>query len=180
MRAPVKNYLVINVLGEDRPGLLLDLSRIILDCGCSIQDSYITVFGLECVAMLLVHGNWNTLAKLETQLKRAEEEHGLTITIKRTGPRNISQDALPYSVEVIALEAPGIVNHLAAFFASRSINIEELSTRSYSAPHTGSPMYSVNMAIGIPASLHVALLREEFLDYCDELNLDAVMEPVKG
>ena len=43
MRAPVKNYLVINVLGEDRPGLLLDLSRIILDCGCSIQDSYITV-----------------------------------------------------------------------------------------------------------------------------------------
>ena len=134
----------------------------------------------RCVAMLLVHGNWNTLAKLETQLKRAEEEHGLTITIKRTGPRKISQDALPYSVEVIALEAPGIVNHLAAFFASRSINIEELSTRSYSAPHTGSPMYSVNMAIGIPASLHVALLREEFLDYCDELNLDAVMEPVKG
>ena len=41
-------------------------------------------------------------------LAGAEEEHGLTITIKRTGPRKISQDALPYSVEVIALEAPGI------------------------------------------------------------------------
>ena len=53
-------------------------------------------------------------------------------------------------------------------------------TRSYSAPHTGTPMFSVNLAIGIPASMHIAMLREEFLDFCDDLNLDAVLEPIKG
>ena len=36
------------------------------------------------------------------------------------------------------------------------------------------------LAIGIPANTHIALLREEFLDFCDDLNLDAVMEPIKG
>jgi len=28
--------------------------------------------------------------------------------------------------------------------------------------------------------MHIAMLREEFLDFCDELNLDAVLEPIKG
>ena len=89
-------------------------------------------------------------------------------------------DTLPYAVEVVAVNQPGIVHHLASFFASRSINIEDLVTRSYSAPHTGTPMFSVNLAIGIPSSMHIAMLREEFLDFCDELNLDAVLEPIKG
>ncbi|PWV58519.1 glycine cleavage system transcriptional repressor [Plasticicumulans acidivorans] len=166
-------------MGEDRPGLINALSRTIFDCGCSLQDSYVTVFGQECVAMLLVHGNWNTLAKLETQLQHAEEELGVSLIVRRTGPHKVSADAMPYNVEVIAIEQPGIVYQLSGFFTSRNINIEELSTRSYPAPHTGSPMFSLNFTIGIPASFHVALLREEFLDFCDELNLDAVMEPAK-
>ena len=92
----------------------------------------------------------------------------------------LAGDVLPYAVEVVAVNQPGIVHHLASFFANRSINIEDMVTRSYSAPHTGTPMFSVNLAVGIPATTHIAMLREEFLDFCDELNLDAVMEPIKG
>jgi glycine cleavage system transcriptional repressor len=36
------------------------------------------------------------------------------------------------------------------------------------------------MTVGIPADIHIAGLREEFMDYCDDLNLDAVLEPLKG
>ena len=104
----------------------------------------------------------------------------MTIVAKRTEHRTPTGDTLPYAVEVVAVSQPGIVHHLASFFASRSINIEDMVTRSYSAPHTGTPMFSVNLAIGIPANMHIAMLREEFLDFCDELNLDAVLEPIKG
>jgi glycine cleavage system regulatory protein len=34
--------------------------------------------------------------------------------------------------------------------------------------------------VGIPAALMIAQLREEFFDLCDQLNLDAVSEPVRG
>lgn len=139
-----------------------------------------TVLGGEFAILLLVQGNWNTLTKLEMQLKRLEQALGLTIVAKRTEGRAPAGDVLPYAVEVVAINQPGIVHHLAGFFASRSINIEDMVTRSYSAPHTGTPMFSVNLAIGIPANTHIALLREEFLDFCDDLNLDAVLEPIKG
>jgi len=40
-------------------------------------------------------------------------------------------------------------------------------------------MFSVNMSIGIPSDVHIAGLRDEFMEFCDSLNLDAVMEPIK-
>ena len=30
------------------------------------------------------------------------------------------------------------------------------------------------------SDLHIAALREEFMDFCDHLNLDAVIEPIRG
>jgi glycine cleavage system transcriptional repressor len=35
------------------------------------------------------------------------------------------------------------------------------------------------MFINIPASVHISGLREEFMEFCDQLNVDAIMEPVK-
>ena len=69
---------------------------------------------------------------------------------------------------------------LASFFSARGINIEDMATASYAAAHTGAPMFSVHMSVGIPADLHIAALRDEFMDFCDSMNLDAVLEPIKG
>ena len=60
------------------------------------------------------------------------------------------------------------------------IEIADVATRSYAAAHTGSPMFAVQMAINVPATVHVAQFREEFLEICDRLNLDAILEPVKA
>lgn len=176
----MKNQLVITALGEDRPGLVRELSRVIQECECGIGDSRMMVLGGDFTAIMIVQGNWNSLAKLEVQLKKLEQTQGLTIIGKRTEKRQRRIAAVPYAVEVVALDRPEIVYSLASFFSSRSIAIEDLGTHSYSAPHTGTPMFAVNIIIGIPADTHIAMLREEFMDFCDEFNLDAVLEPIKG
>ena len=104
----------------------------------------------------------------------------LVITTKRTGERESDEQLLPYGVDVVSLDHPGIVHSLASFFSDKQINIEEMSTSTYAAPHTGTPMFSVRMSIGIPANIHIAALRDEFMDFCDSMNLDAVLEPIKG
>ncbi|MES9912157.1 MAG: ACT domain-containing protein, partial [Candidatus Sedimenticola sp. 4PFRAG1] len=104
----------------------------------------------------------------------------LTIIAKRTEERTAEVDLLPYTVEVVALDHPGIVHHLASFFSRHHINIEDMATSSYAAAHTGTPMFSVQMTVGIPSDIHISTLREDFLEFCDSLNLDAVLEPQKG
>ncbi len=176
----MKNYLAVSVLGESRPNLVNDLSRTILECDCSIVNSRMVVLGNEFAAMVMVQGNWNTLARLEVQLKRLEQSLGLNIVYRRTEEHPRQENVLPYAVEVIALNHSSIVYELANFFTHRSIRIEDLTSRHYRAPHTGANMFSVNMVIGIPVDTHIATLREEFMDFCDQLNFDSVMEPIKG
>ena len=174
------NQLVIAALGEDQPGLVDRLSGWVLESGCSIADSRMTVLGGEFAVLLLVAGNWNSLAKLESQCDAMQDQLGMTLNIKRTEPKSAEGDFLPYGVDVVALDHPGIVHNLANFFSQRSINIQDLSTSSYAAAHTGTQMFAVHMTLDVPADTHIASLREEFLDFCDRLNLDAVIEPVKG
>jgi glycine cleavage system transcriptional repressor len=176
----MKRLLVISALGEDRPGIVDDLTQLILEAGCNIEDSRATVLGGEFAVMLMCSGQWNEVAKLEAALPKSAEGLGMQLFCRRTDTRGDQSDRLPYMVEVVALDHPGIVHNLAHFFASRGINIEDLATHTYPAAHTGSPMFAVTLTVGIPASQHIGTLREEFLDHCDQLNLDAVMEPVKG
>ncbi len=176
----MSTLLIISALGTDRPGLVNDLSKSIADCGCNIQDSRMTVLGGEFALMILSAGHWGAIAKLEDALPGLQKRLDLTLISRRTQERATPGNAMPYSVEVIALDNPGIVSELARFFSSRQINIHDMYTGSYAAAHTGTPMFSVNLTIEIPADTHLSSLREQFLDFCDALNLDAVMEPIKG
>lgn len=176
-----RQFLVISALGKDRPGIVNQLTVPITENGCNILDSRMTVLGGEFAMLLLVEGSWSAIAKLESQMSSAQERLDLTIIHKRTTEHPDAQQAgLPYTVNVVALDHPGIVNQLAKFFSSRNINIHECYTDSYQAAHTGTPMFSANLTINIPPQVHIAALREEFLDFCDSLNLDAIFEPFKG
>lgn len=174
------NYLVISAVGEDQPGIVNALSEKVLESDCNIVDSRMTVLGGEFAILMMVSGSWNTIAKLESALPALEKQLKLSIIAKQTEIRDQSTNKIPYMVEVVSMDNPGIVNSIADFFSSRNINIEDLSTGSYSAAHTGTTMFTMHMVISIPADLHLGNLREQFTEFCDNLNLDAIMEPVKN
>jgi glycine cleavage system transcriptional repressor len=176
----MEQLLVLSAVGSDRKGVVRDLTRIVLDCGGNILESRMTALAREFAVLMLISGKWHTLTRLEKELDRLAESSELKIQLKRTEPRGTRDNLLPYAVDVVCLDQPGIVHNLAGFFAARDIEIAELNTRSYAAAHTGAPMFSVQMTVSIPASVHISALREEFMDFCDQLNLDAIMEPVKG
>ena len=172
--------IVLSAVGGDRPGVVKDISKAILDCGGNIEESRMAALGAEFAVLMLISGNWHTLTKLEKALGELKEKDGLTITIKKTGERAGQEDCIPYGVDVICLDQPGIVFHLSEFFAVRDIEIADLATRRYAAAHTGAPMFSVQMTVNIPGAAPIAQLRDEFLDLCEQHNLDSILEPVKA
>lgn len=174
------DYLVITASGEDQVGLVDRLSSNITESGCNIEESRMAVLGGQFALIMLIAGPWNALAKLEAQMEAIGKQLGLSVIHKRTQKRERTQPAIPYTVEVVAMDHPGIVRNLSAFFSRMGINIEELQTNTYPAPHTGTPMFSVIMTVGIPANVHIPALRSDFLNHCDDLNLDASFEPVRG
>lgn len=172
-------HLVISALGRDRPGLVDELSRAILDCGCSIGDCRMAVLGSEFAMMMALTGHWNAIAKLENMLPRLEEGLDVKIIGKRSEPRSGTENLVPYGVEVVSIDHPGIVYEVANFFSRRGINIEDVYTSRYPAPHTGASMFALHMTIGIPTDTAIASVRGDFMEFCDDLNLDAMLAPVK-
>lgn len=176
----MSQLIVISAVGSDRTGVVQDLSKVILSCDGNIEESRMTTLGSEFAMLLLVSGNWATLNKLEQRLNRLGEEKNLSISIRQTDTKKTTGDRMPYAVDIVSLDQQGIVFNLANFFASRDIEIADVATKSYAAAHTGSPMFAVQMAINVPSAVHIAQLREDFLEICDRLNLDAILEPVKA
>lgn len=169
--------IVISALGSDKPGIVESLSRAVLDHQGNILDSRMTVLGGEFAVLMLVAGSDETLASLEQDRASLEERLDLVITLKRTQARDAKRQSLPYRAEVVALDHPGIVHDIATFFSSRGINIDDLSTGTYAAPHTGTSMFSLHMTLSVPGEESVSRLKEAFLDFCDERNLDGSMSP---
>lgn len=176
----MQQLVVLSVIGTDRAGVVNELTKVVLDCGGNIEESRMTALGSEFAMIVLVSGNWHTLNKLESAIDKLATDRELTASIRKTEKRHGIEDCMPYLVDVVCLDQPGIVFNLANFFAARSIEISEVATRRYAAAHTGAPMFSLQMTVNLPSRLHISQIRDEFLEVCDQLNLDAILEPVKS
>jgi glycine cleavage system transcriptional repressor len=178
-RSDMEKLLAVTAIGSDRNGLVRDISHAISSAGGSILQSRMTTLGQEFAMMVLVSANWHAIKKVEDSLAELQERADLTLTIRATEERQTPAPAAPYSVDIVAIDQEGIVAGLATFFAAREIEIADLNTRQYNAAHTGAAMFSIQMAISIPATIHLATLREEFHEFCEEQNLDAIIEPMQ-
>lgn len=178
-RSGSEHFLLIQTLTPAAQSPLLALTRRVADSGCALGDARVNTLGADVSVTLLAQGAWDAVAKLETALARMARDPDLHLVSYRSGPRQPQQHLLPYLIEVIAADRQGVLAEVLDFFAERQISIEQLGSQRYQAMQTGAAMFSAQITLGIPAELHIAALRDEFLELCDGLNLDAVMEPVK-
>jgi glycine cleavage system transcriptional repressor len=172
-----EQFLVITAMGPSSTSLASLLTRLCTEQRCLIVSSRMSRHG-TCAALLLqVGGSWDALARLEALLPPLARREQLTLSVSRSGALEERPQALPYNVFVTAAQRPELVPELCAFFQQLEIEIEELASYTYLAQHTGTLMLNLTLTIAIPARTQLSWLREQFLDFCDELNLDAVIEP---
>jgi len=178
-RPGADHHLLIQAVSPATDSPLLALARRIADAGCNLLESRVATVGADVSVLLLVRGSWDAVAKLETALSRIGRDENVRLLHYRTKPRDTQSHLLPYMVEVVAADRPGMLVELIDFFFRRHITIEQLSSMRYTAMQTGAEMFQAQFTLGIPADTHIAGLRDEFLELCDGLNLDAIMDPVK-
>lgn len=175
----MKQQLVLNVIGDHPSGLVERLARAVRDSGAGIIDSRMTTMGNEFVIMMLLSGSWDSIAKLEGMLPKLEKELAASIISKRTDKRTSGNKRIPYTIEIVSADRNGVIHDVTRFLTENHIDICELYTSTYRSSHTDLTMFSLHMIVNIPADSSIAAVRTEFMDFCDQMNLDAVMEPAK-
>lgn len=175
----INNYLIISAVGAYSPEIFQELTRACTQCGCNILNSKMNRLGQDISILLFVSGNWGAIAKTEATLPSLEQKLGLQIYIRRTQDQEQETKAMPYTIQVAAIDKMGILTGLCEFLCRSGIPIEEIAANSY-ASINGTRMANLTFRINIPENTHLATLREQFINYCDDNNLDAYLEPPRN
>ena len=106
--SPNENHLLINAYTTHPESPLLSVTRRIADSGCNLVDARLSTVGRDVSVTALATGSWDAVAKLEAMMTRLEREEGLKLVWYRTGAKVVQSNLLPYIVEVVAADKPGI------------------------------------------------------------------------
>lgn len=174
------NYLSICVLAPSRPRITLDLFRAVRERGCDIEDCRLAPVGNLVGASLLASGSWAALGKLETALPNIAQKFEMQVQFARCELRPSAPEFRPYAVEVFAPQHPDLITHLLEFFAGQDVDVPEVMTQKYASQHTGASMCSIHMVVHVPVNQHPQALRDSFMDLCDDLNADGILDPIKS
>jgi len=171
--------LIISALASNRPGLLEALTRHISQSGCSVSHSRGSLIDGQILFVARLTGSWDTLARVEAASHRLERELDMEIHLRRIEQPPSAGNALPYTVDIVARDRNGTLTEVLAFFARYQIEVAEIVTQSYLSDHTDTPMATIQMTIHIPDVQPLTVIRDQFMELCDRLNLDGLMEPIK-
>jgi len=171
-----KKYLVLTAVGPDRPGLVSEISSLILAAGANLEDSRMAILGGEFALLLLVSGPERAIGEVELRAGEVGARLGLRMMTKPTTSPQVARDFLPYQIRVTGVDRPGIVQRVAAVLAGRGVNVASLESRISYAPESGTPMFILEAALQIPSALALADLRRELTGACDEENWDFTLK----
>jgi len=175
-------YLVISAMGPDRPGLVDEFSRFVLERGCNIEDSRMAILGGEFAFIVLISGSAANVGRAQKEIGKLGESCGLSVTAKPTvRPRPTAALAfVPYRIRGTGVDHPGIVHKFSHLLAESGVNIESLETHSFNAPVSGTPLFHFDMVVQVPATLAIAALRAKLGKVAERENVDLEMQPGTG
>lgn len=175
--SPNEQHLLISAFGAHPLELTLLLCRTCQEYRCAIVSSRLTHHAEYSALILQVSGSWDALARLEANLDNLEHKHPIRLTRTRTSQVTDTQAALPYIVYVSALYQPDILTELCQFFADHAIELNTVVYDTYNAPQTKTLMLNATITVNLATDTHISWLRDQFLEFADFLNLDALIEP---
>ncbi len=168
-----KKYLVANIIGNDKRGIVAKITQIITDQQANIEESRMARLGGEFAVIMLISFSSEKEEALAAGLTQLEKEE-LTIILRPTDLSRLKvfDGFVPYEISVIGADHVGIVYHVAEYLAEERIQVESLETHVSPAPVTGTPLFSMQAIIHAPPDITFQQLREKMIDLSDELLVD--------
>ena len=171
--------LALTVLGNTHSAIIAEILPLISDCSCNIIELRYTHLSKSHAAYFLIEGNWNQIAKLENLLENSEKKLHCKFQSLRQETLVNFDSYMPYSLEAISSDHSDLVRSISDFLLERQIVITEANGSQYQTSYVQTAVFSLKYTLLIPSDLRLLTLREEFLDFCDQLNIDAILEPIK-
>lgn len=166
---------IMTAFGKDRPGIVADVTRVLFENGCNLEENSMTLLADEFTLILLFSANEAGIdERLQADCRRLEKERGISAFIRPLGERtDLARGGLQvHVIEVEGLDQSGIVFKVSQHLAERGLNILDLKSDVVSTPESGSALYRMQIHVQAPAGVSVEEIEADLQPVADELHVD--------
>jgi len=169
----VNERTVLTAIGEDRPGLVEEVSEFVFARGGSIEDSRMANMQGQFAIVMVIGGTHQAIDQITTDLETLSLKTGIHARLTPAARAGFEATRrLPYRLTGRALDQSGLVHLVANRLHSLNVNIENMETALEAAPVTGAPIFAMDLVIAVPYDAPIQKLRDELAAVCDSLNID--------
>lgn len=168
------NKVVISVLGQDRPGIIAAVSRILFEQGCNIENVDQTILQSEFSGIFIATIPLECgLDCLSDALAKGLKPLGQHVTIKRLEPTKADPrflNAEPFVLTTRGPDRKGLVSAITAIIAKHGVNVTNLRAvfKGGEDPNANFMIYEVD----IPSDTDFQTLHTELRAKASELDLE--------
>jgi len=155
---------VLTASGEDRPGILDELSQFILECGGNITDSRSVNLRGQFALLLLIRGDDDTIINRIRDGLATIAHHGIVAQLQPAANSNAS--SFPYLFTATGKDQAGVLHRISHLLKALSVNIESIKTRV-----TEDASFEIRLSLTVPRETPVTMLREYLTFLCNELKI---------
>ena len=163
--------LVLTFIGDDRPGLVADVSEAIAAHGGTWLESRSARLAGKYAGILLIRIPDESLVPLESALAKLAPS-GLRVSIDRGGPPDEEKPNRRVALDILGHERPGIVRDVTQALTRLGVNIEEFESGLKGEPFTGVEMFHAAARLSVPDGLALDDLRKALERLAGEIMVD--------
>lgn len=179
----MRKRFIMTAFGKDRPGFIADISQLIYENRCNLEDSTMTNLSDEFAMIFLFDGTEDDSMgeplekRLLRECRRLEKEKGISAFVREISPEitKPKENAKNKTLHVEGLDQAGIVYKISRYLADRDVNISNFDSRMSHSPQTGASMYTIDIQIEVPEGFPAAELDEDLNSIGNELNVDITL-----
>jgi len=170
-----KNLYVISVIGEDRVGIVSEVTQFLFRGGFNIVDVEQSVIHSQFTMVLLIQPLRPRfrLNQLRTGLNTLSRKLEMKITVtplhEFKGMR-LAETKKPYVLTILGTDRPGVVASLSSMFARHHCNIERIKMVAIGE------LLAMEMSVDLRHA-HFPELRKDISDVAKRIGMDIVVQP---
>lgn len=169
---------IMTAFGEDRPGIVADVTRLLYENNCNLEDTTMSMLADEFTLTLLFTSSDDEIEEaLARDCRRLELDKGISAFVRPLLPRK-AESRRGYktcTLQIEGLDQAGIVFKTSQFLADHKLNIIQLESTSGASSESGATIYSMTIDIQVPEALPFDQLEQEISSVADDLNVDILL-----
>jgi glycine cleavage system regulatory protein len=171
----MRTSLVLTLIGDDRPGLVEQVSDAVLAVGANWEESRMALLAGKFAGLLRVSVDAERADALAASL-RMLDAGGLTVVIERSVDTTPADAFRTCRLDVVGNDHPGIVRDISRVLADHRVNIQELETEVTSAPMSGDALFRARASLRMPSTMTFAELRGLLEAIAGDLMVELALE----